>query len=394
LAFAFIQAYKMAIKSILSNKVRSFLTMLGVIIGVAAVISAVSFALGSTKSITDSIQGLGTNLIQINIMGRNSNRNVTYEDLQKFSEENSSEIDAIAPQINSSAVMKFGTKSKDATLIGTSSEYEIVRNVHVKSGRFLLPFDVDYRQKVALVGTAVVNDIFEGADPVGKNMKINGEVFKVVGILEERANSQDGSDDDQVIVPVSVAQRLTRNAQIRNFAIQASTPESVDAVMEKLNKFLTNIYKDEDAFRVFNQEMMLSTLSNVTGIMMAVLGGIATISLVVGGIGIMNIMLVSVTERTREIGIRKAIGAKKKNILVQFLIEALMVTGMGGIIGVLLGLFIIKFIVGGLNIVPVVFSIPWMVLSFGISLLIGVIFGMFPAYKAANLHPIEALRYE
>lgn len=391
---AFIQAYKMAIKSIVSNKVRSFLTMLGVIIGVAAVISAVSFALGSTKGITDSIQGLGTNLIQITITGRNSNRNVTYEDLQRFSEENSSQIDAIAPQINSSVVAKYSTKSRDTSIIGTSPEYEIVRNVHVQSGRFLLPFDVDYRQKVALIGTAIVNDIFNGSNPVGENMKINGEVFKVVGVLEERASSQSGSDDDQIIIPVSVAQRLTRNAQIRNFAIQASSPESVNSVMDKLDKFLTNIYKDSSAFRVFNQEMMLSTLSNVTGIMMAVLGGIATISLVVGGIGIMNIMLVSVTERTREIGIRKAIGAKKRNILVQFLIEALMVTGMGGIIGVLVGLFVIKFIIGGLNIVPVVFSIPWIILSFGVSLVTGIIFGMFPAYKAANLHPIEALRYE
>ncbi|MBK5654007.1 MAG: FtsX-like permease family protein, partial [Rhizobium sp.] len=164
--------------------------------------------------------------------------------------------------------------------------------------------------------------------------------------------------------------------------------------MEKLTAFLTKIYKDTKTFRVFNQAQMLETLDSVTGSMMIVLGGIAAISLVVGGIGIMNIMLVSVTERTKEIGIRKAIGAKRKNILTQFLIEAVIVTGIGGVLGILLGVSVIHFIIGGLNIVPAVYSIPWTTVSFGISLIVGVIFGLFPAYKAANLNPIEALRAE
>jgi putative ABC transport system permease protein len=181
---------------------------------------------------------------------------------------------------------------------------------------------------------------------------------------------------------------------IRNFSVQATTGEAVDAVMTKINELLTKIYKNTTSFRVFNQAQMLSTLNSVTGSMMMILGGIATISLVVGGIGIMNIMLVSVTERTREIGIRKAIGAKKKNIMIQFLIEALMVTGMGGVIGVLLGLSIIKFIISGVFKYPEVYSLPWITVSFGVSLLVGIIFGLFPAYKAANLSPIEALRFE
>ncbi|HOV27061.1 MAG TPA: ABC transporter permease [Pseudobacteroides sp.] len=395
-----IQAYKMAIKSILSNKVRSFLTMLGVIIGVGSVIAAVAFAQGSTKSITDSLQGLGTNLISISITGRNSNRNITYEDLQKFSEENSDEVTAVAPQVSSNVTVKVGTKTRNTSMVGTSPEYEIIKNVHVQSGRFLLSFDLDYRQKIAIIGTAVANDVFEGRDPVGQTMKINGQIYTVVGLLAEKAGGQDQSEDDQVIIPVTSAQRLSRASVIRNFSVQAATPEAVSSVMEKLNEMLQKTYNNTSSYRVFNQEEMLSALDNITGIMMLVLGGIAAISLLVGGIGIMNIMLVSVTERTREIGIRKAIGAKRRSILVQFMIEAAMVTGIGGIIGVLLGLGVIKFVIGNLSkfnssfSIQPVYSLEWIMISFGISLVTGIVFGLFPAYKAARLNPIQALRFE
>jgi putative ABC transport system permease protein len=394
------QAYKMAIKSILSNKVRSFLTMLGVIIGVGSVIAAVAFAQGSTKSITDSLEGLGTNLISISITGRNSNRNITYEDLQKFSEENSDEIAAIAPTVSSSVTVKVGTKTRSTSLVGTSPEYETIKNIHVQSGRFLLSFDLDYRQKVAMIGTAVANDVFEGKNPVGQTIKINGQIYTVVGLLQQKAGGQDQSEDDQVIIPVTSAQRLSRSAMIRNFSVQAADPENVSTVMDKLNAMLQKIYSNTSSYRVFNQEQMLSTLNNITGIMMIVLGGIAAISLLVGGIGIMNIMLVSVTERTREIGIRKAIGAKRRSILVQFMIEAAMVTGIGGIIGVLIGLGIIKFVIGNLSkisssfAIQPVYSLEWIIISFGISLVTGVVFGLFPAYKAAKLNPIQALRFE
>lgn len=384
----------MAMKSILGGKVRSFLTMLGVIIGVAAVISAVAFAQGSTKQVTDSIQSLGTNLVQIMITGRNSNRNVSYNQLMEFVEENRDSIKALAPQTSGNVTAKAGNKSTSTNLIGTTPEYEEIRSVHVQSGRFLLSYDIDYNQRVVLIGTYLANELFEGVNPVGQKIKLNGQVFTVVGVLQERASSQESTDDDQVIIPVTVAQRLMKSAVIRNFSVQTTSEDVIDSVIEKLEAFLLKIYKDENSFRVFNQSQMLETLNSVTGTMMVILGGIAAISLIVGGIGIMNIMLVSVTERTREIGIRKAIGANKKDILVQFLIEALMVTGMGGIIGILLGVAVIKFIIGGLNIVPAVYSTFWMGLSFGISLIVGVIFGMFPAYKAANLNPIDALKYE
>ncbi|ADQ45242.1 protein of unknown function DUF214 [Caldicellulosiruptor kronotskyensis 2002] len=389
----FALAFKMAIKSILSNKLRSFLTMLGVIIGIWAVIAVVGLAQGSTKSITDRLQRLGTNLIQINITGRNSNRNVTYEELQQFAEQHQDDIEAIAPTVSSSVTLKYGTNTHDTTLVGTTADYSTVRDVNVSSGRFILPIDVDYRQKVALVGTYIVKDLFNGQNPIGKKIKINGQIFTVVGVLEERANSQEQSDDDQVIVPVTVAQRLTRNAIIRNFAIKITDGNRSEAVMNYLNDFLMKIYNDSTAFRVFNTAQLLDTLNSVTQTLTLMLAGIAAISLIVGGIGIMNIMLVSVTERTREIGIRKAIGAKRRNILIQFLIEASVVTGLGGVVGIILGFVTIR-VMSKLNIATAIFSIPWAILAFTISLAIGIVFGLFPASKASRLNPIEALRYE
>lgn len=390
----FKQAFKMAIKSVLSNKFRSFLTMLGVIIGVSSVIAAVAFAQGTTKNVTDSIQGLGTNLINVSVTGRNSNINVKYSDFIKLANDNPGEISAIAPQTSNSITAKYGTKTRSTTLVGSTPDLAIIKSLSVQKGRFILDFDTDYYQKVAVIGTAVVNDIFQGSNPIDQDMKINGQVFKVVGVLTQKAGGQDQSDDDQIIIPVTVAQRLMKSATIRTFAIQASSGTVVDDVMTKLTTMLTAKYKSANYFRVFNQAQILSTLNTVTSSMMLILGGIAAISLVVGGIGIMNIMLVSVTERTREIGIRKAIGAKRRSVLVQFLIEALMVTGIGGLLGVLLGVSIIHFVIGGLKVGPEVYSMQWIVVSFGISLVVGVIFGSFPAYKAANLNPIEALRFE
>jgi len=384
----------MAIKSILSNKARSFLTMLGVIIGVGAVIAAVAMAQGTTKGITDTVESLGTNLVQITITGRNTSRDVTYSDLKEFADQNSEYILALAPQVSGSFTVKAGRTNRTVNVIGTSPEYEIVRKRHIMSGRFILHYDVEFRQKVAVIGTAVAKTIFNDLDPVGKDLKIGGQIFTVVGILEEIAEGREQSSDDQIIIPVTTAQRFMRNVQIRNFALEATEAGYMDLVINMINTFLSKYYKDENSYRVFSQEQILSILNTITGMMMVVLGGIATISLVVGGIGIMNIMLVSVTERTREIGIRKAVGAKKRNILIQFLIEALMVTGIGGLLGILLGVGIIKFLFGALGIIQEVYSVMWIMVSFGISLLVGVIFGIFPAYKASNLRPIEALRYE
>jgi len=390
----FMQAYKMAMKSIFSNKGRSFLTMLGVIIGVASVIIAVGFAQGSTSSITNSLSSLGTNLININIMGRGSNRNVTYPELVKFQEDNSDVIASVAPQASVNGMVKSGDKSRTTTILGTSPDYADINSVTVQSGRFLVDIDLQYNDKVAVVGTAVVNDIFNGANPIGKTIKIVGQQFTVVGVLTQTADGADSSTDDRVIIPISLATRLSDSATIRTFSVKATSASTVNTAVSDITTFLTGIYSNTNAFRVTNMTQVLSTLNSITGIMTAVLAGIAAISLVVGGIGIMNIMLVSVTERTREIGIRKAIGAKKGNILIQFLIESLVVTGMGGIMGILIGMGVIKFVIGGLKLVPVVYSVPWIIISFGFSLIIGLVFGMGPANKAANLNPIDALMYE
>ncbi len=390
----FYQAFKMAIKSIVGNKGRSFLTMLGVIIGVGSVITAVAFAQGSTASITDSIKGLGSNLITITITGRGSNRQITYAQLQEYADENSDTISMLAPTVTNSMTLKAGTLSRTTSVIGTSEEYEYIKSKHVSAGRFITSFDTDYKLKTAVIGTAVANDIFKGEEPVGQTMKINGEEFKVVGLLQETDGSQDSGADDQVIIPVTVAQRLSKNGTIRNFTVQAADANNVDLVMDNLTTYLTSVYGDEDLFKVMNQAEILDTLNTITDTLMIVLGGIAAISLVVGGIGIMNIMLVSVTERTREIGIRKAIGAKRKSIMTQFLIEAIMITGIGGVVGILMGVSCIHFIIGGFGITTEVYSPFWMILSFGISLGVGIIFGLFPAYKAARLNPIDALRFE
>lgn len=387
------QAFRMAIKSIRSNKVRSFLTMLGVIIGVAAVIAAVAFAQGSTKQITDQISALGTDLITVNIVGRSTNRDVTWDDLRTFAEENSDVISAVAPQVSSSMTVKVGKNTVDTTVRGTTLDYAKISSQDISEGRYISDLDNDFRQKVAVIGTYVRNELFAGEDPLGKTITMGNQIFTVVGVLHELEAGAQGTKDDQIIVPVVTAQRLVRNATIRNYSMLASSSGKVDEAMTKVTDFLTGIYGSTDMFRVMNSAQMLETLDSITGTMMAVLGGIAAISLLVGGIGIMNIMLVSVTERTREIGIRKAIGAKRRNILMQFLIEALLVTGMGGILGLLLGSGAI-WIIGKTNIVPAVYSPVWMFLSFSISLIVGVVFGMFPANKAAKLNPIMALRHE
>ncbi|MDX1358132.1 MAG: ABC transporter permease [Clostridia bacterium] len=389
----FLQSLRMAISSIFSNKGRSFLTMLGVIIGVAVVIAATGFAEGSTASITESIESLGSNQLSVTIMGRDSNRDVDYEDFKEFTDNNSDLISKMAPTVTGNSTIKYSTNSTDGTsVIGTSPDYADINDMHVQEGRYILELDMEFRQKVAVLGTAVVAELFEGKDPVGETIKIDGTPFTVVGILEEKDGGQEGGQDDTIIIPVTTAQRIYRSATIRNFTVLIDDSERVDEAQTLIEEFLTDAYQSEDSFRVFNSAMILDTLSEVTQTMAIILGGIAIISLVVGGIGIMNIMLVSVTERTREIGIRKAIGARKSSIMTQFLIEALVLTGLGGIIGIVLGIGAIFLIIS--NWVPPVVAPTWAGLSFLFSLAIGLVFGFFPAYKAANLNPIEALRYE
>ena len=388
----FLFAYKMAIKSILSNKVRSFLTMLGVIIGVMAVIVAVGFAQGSMATITNRIEGMGSNAITGMIIATNeSNKGITTTDLEKLAN-SSAYIKSISPYTMTSEIVKAGGESKSTGIIGTNEDYLEIEGQKLKTGRFITRLDLENSDKVAVIGAAVEKKLFDGKDPLGQTIKVKGVNFTIVGTLESVMNAAEGTKDDYVFVPVNVAQRTLKIKNITMFIAEASAQDTVDLAKQKIEDYLYSIYKDKDDYILFAQESILSMLGDVSSIMMLILGSIATISLVVGGIGIMNIMLVSVTERTREIGIRKAIGAKKKDILVQFLIEALMLTGIGGIIGIILGLVTIKYGIGSISLITPVYSLSWTLAAFLISLTIGVVFGIFPAYKAAKLNPIDALR--
>lgn len=388
----FLFAYKMAIKSILGNKVRSFLTMLGVIIGVMAVIVAVGFAEGCMETVTQKIEGMGSNAITGMIMSqKESAKGVTTTDLSKLVE-SSAYIKSISPYTMSNAVVKANGNSKSSGVVGTNESYLEIQGQELKEGRFITKNDIDNSDKVAVIGAAVEKKLFDGEDPIGETIKIKGVNFTIVGTLESMMNAAEGTKDDYVFIPVNVAQRTLKIKNITMFIAEASAQDTIDLAKQKIEDYLYSVYKDEDDYILFTQESILSTLGDISSIMMLILGSIATISLVVGGIGIMNIMLVSVTERTREIGIRKAIGAKQRDILIQFLIEALMLTGIGGLIGIGFGLLTIKYVIGSISLITPVYSLPWTLASFLISLTIGVIFGIFPAYKAAKLNPIEALR--
>jgi putative ABC transport system permease protein len=367
--------------------------MLGVVIGVAAVIAAVGFAEGSMASITDRVEGMGSNMVTVMILSNSESKKVTLDDLNELND-STQYIVSIAPYLTAKATIKAGTESKDTNLLGTTKEYVDIEGTEPSEGRFLTDSDVEKLDKVAVIGQAIKKKLFEGQDAVGQTIKINGRKFTIVGVMESVANGEEGTNDDWIIIPITVAQRTLKITKVKAFFAGASSKETVDLAIQKVKDFLYDIYKDSDAYMVFSQEAMLSILGDLSSIMTFVLGSIATISLVVGGIGIMNIMFVSVSERTREIGIRKAIGAKRRDIMIQFLIESLILTGIGGLIGIAFGLLIIKYVIGALGIIKAVYSVPWVIASFTISLIIGVTFGLFPANKAAKLNPIDALRSE
>ncbi|MCM8899963.1 ABC transporter permease [Caldicoprobacter algeriensis] len=386
----FTQAIKMAFSSILSNKMRSFLTMLGVIIGVTAVITLIALGQGSTQRVSSQIESLGTNLIIINITG-GRNRSVTQEDLERI--KSMPGVSEIAPVLSGGVTVKAGNKNTNTSLEATTPGYQEVRNTHVQLGRFLLQNDLDMRFRVAVIGVDVADELFGRRDVVGEKISINGVEFSIVGILEEKGSSIAGSDDNRVIIPLTTGQRLLRNTEVRTFYLSTQSPDVVNQVVAEIQRFLTRKFNDENSFRVFNQTQLLSTINEATTTLTMMLSGIAGISLLVGGIGIMNIMLVSVTERTREIGIRKAIGAKRRDILIQFLIESAVLSGLGGVLGIMLGFVGVSFLSRILNI-PAAISAEVVLLATGFSVGVGVIFGLYPASKAASLNPIDALRYE
>ncbi len=385
------QSLKMALKSIGGNKMRSFLTILGVVIGVVAIVVLVAIAQGANASVVSRIESMGTNLISVNIRARWQNP-ITLDDLRELSQ--ASSIAYVAPTVNVSGTVKAGvTTYDDGTIQGTTPGYEEIRNYDVQLGRFLREPDIDNRSFVAVIGTEAATEMFGTENVVGENFSLNGYTFTVVGVLKEMGSTIAGSGDNLILIPFTLAERLFSQRGISNFYVSAASSQEVSKAQEAVTAYLKTVFSTSSQYSVYNQTEMLSTLNETTATLTLMLGGIAAISLLVGGIGIMNIMLVSVSERTREIGIRKAIGAARGNILMQFLIEALVVSLMGGLLGLGIAAAACYFLGPVLNmtlaISPMVSGI-----AIGFSVFIGVVFGLYPANKASKLRPIEALRYE
>lgn len=387
---AILQSIKMALRSISGNKLRSALTMLGIIIGVSSVIVLVSIAQGSTQNVTSRINSLGTNMITINTFG--SDISLTENKINKL--EKLSGVKAVSPVISGRITVKKDRTSAQTSLTGTNPAYETVRNTQVSNGRFLTDLDLEYRQKIAVLGATTAQTLFGTENPVGQYIQLDGHSFKVVGVLASKGTSMGQSGDDVVIVPLSTAERLIKTTSINQVYLQGDSAQNLNLVMAEVQNAMATMYPNKtDSYSVMNQQDLMDTMSSVTGTMTLMLGGIASISLLVGGIGIMNIMLVSVSERTKEIGIRKAIGAKRRDILWQFLIESVVLSAMGGIIGILFGLGLGKILESAFS-MTISFSSSTVLFSFLFSLIVGVVFGVFPANKASKLNPIQALRYE
>jgi putative ABC transport system permease protein len=386
----FLQTIKLAIKNIKSNKLRSALTMIGIIIGISSVIVLVGLGSGSTKQITSQVQSLGTNLISANTSGSGS-KQFTLDDVKDI--EQIQGVAEAAPIISANTTVKALKNSQSASVTGTTSNFLDIRNMTIGEGRFIADLDVDYRGKVAVLGSDIAEQLYGFTDPVGKDIDIKGNTYEVIGVLKSQGSSMGNNTDDMVIIPSTTAIGLAETRNVQNVYIKSSNNSNVDLVTNEVNQYLTSFFKSTDnSNRVMSQKQLLDTMSSITSTMTYLLGGIAAISLIVGGIGVMNVMLVSVSERTKEIGIRKALGGSRKDILIQFLIEALVLSSLGGAAGVLFGLAI-GWVVTAFG-MSMAFSIPIVIIAFSFSLAVGIIFGMFPAYKASKLKPIDALRFE
>lgn len=388
------QSVKMAWKSISSNKMRSFLTMLGIIIGVLALVVLVSLVSGATSSVNDQISSMGANLIQVSVM-EDKDKPVKLSDLEDLAEEEEIRETAPVAQINSTASSTYAEET--AVVYGTTGAYSDIMQQELYSGRFLKNTDVDNHTNVAVINAGLATEVLGRMDVVGETIKLDGVSYMVVGVLQADDSDTSTTQTYEAYIPYTSLVRLTDSVsmEITSFYVSAVSEESLDPAEEVVTEMLMERFdQDEDAFTVINQSTIMEAMESVNSILSLLLGGIAGISLLVGGIGIMNIMLVSVTERTREIGIRKAIGAGRGVIMLQFLIEALMISLMGCAIGILLSWITLQVIsVIGKDSMAFALSpgVVWIAVVF--SILIGVVFGIYPANKAAKKKPIDALRY-
>ncbi len=389
------QSFKMAVKAIAGNKMRSFLTILGVVIGVVAIVVLVSIGQGANSSVVESIEGMGTNLITANINARRMNP-IDLDSLNELAQNEA--ISYVAPISSVSGTVKAGTTTYDDGVVqGTTPGYESIRNWTVAEGRFLQQPDIDNRSFVAVIGSEAATEMYGTTHAVGETFSLNGYTITVVGVLEAVGSSASGSNDNQILIPFTLAQRLSNQTSISSFYVSAASSAQVEQAQAAVESYLEKAFENYNTrsfgtqYSVFNQTEMLSTLSETTNTLTLMLGGIAAISLLVGGIGIMNMMLVSVTERTSEIGLRKALGARPRSIQVQFLMESIILSLLGGLIGVVLGLMV-SMLLASLMDIAFVLSPGAIALGVGFSLAVGVVFGWAPARKASNLNPIDALR--
>ena len=398
---------KVAFKSIIKNKMRTLLTMLGIIIGVAAVIVMVAIGKGAEKRIQDQIASMGTNLITIFPgsmqsrgvrMGPDSGVRLTLDDVERL-KKNATLIQAVSPMVRTGAQLIGGSGNWNSSVWGVSEQYLEIRDWPLISGEFFSAVDVRAQNKVCIIGQTIVKNLFAGEDPVGQQLRVGKIPFRIIGILKEKGQGAFGQDqDDLLIAPyTTVLYRMSGHVHVNQILVRVVSLEQMSQAQAEITSIMRNAHKipegGDDDFTVRNQTDIAATAQETTQVLTILLASIASISLLVGGIGIMNIMLVSVTERTHEIGIRMAIGARSRDILVQFLIEAIVLSLSGGVIGVLLG-FLATWIVNLATEWNTVIAPANVLLSFGFAGAVGVFFGYYPARKAAALNPIEALRYE
>lgn len=389
------QAFTLALKSLSASKMRSFLTMLGIVIGVAAVIIIVSLVNGLTNEVVSSFESIGATTINVNIRGRGGNRSVDIDDMQKLVEDNSEVLDSMTPTITiaGSTAKNGNTNINPTNCVGVNEFYDRIKDLTVEQGRGLSYMDCESRLKNCVVGTYVAKELFGNTNVVGESLKINGVNFQIVGVYEETSDSEEGTGDDLIVLPYTVAQKLAYNFTISTYTFNAVSKDLADEAEGVVNKYLLGIFSSSDYFTITNMSSIIEEINKITNMMSIVMAGIAGVSLLVGGIGIMNIMLVSVTERTREIGIRKSLGAAPFDIMSQFVVEAITTSCIGGLIGIALGIAG-SFLSPLFGIEETKISVPAILISFTVSALIGIGFGYMPAKKAARMNPIDALRYD
>ncbi len=404
----FWESMLLALEGLKANKLRSILTMLGIIIGVGAVIAMVSMGLGVQQKVQNSLAGLGSNLLVVSPganspsggvrLAAGSNITLTKQDAQAIAREISG-VSAVAPTVSQQCRLVYGRENWKTSVQGATPELLTMRNMRIAAGRFFNSSEENSRARVAVLGETVATNLFGNVSPVGKTIRIEAAPFRVIGVLASKGQSSMGQDqDDTVIIPLTTAQeRLLGITYLHSINVEAVNDKVIDKVQADITTLLRTRHhltaNMENDFTVRNMTAIMTTMQETTGTITLFLGAVAAISLVVGGIGIMNIMLVSVTERTREIGIRKALGATYHNILLQFLVEAVVISVTGGLIGILLGVAGARAIslIAGWNAVT---SYTAALAAFSVSVMIGLFFGIYPARKAARLDPIEALRYE